>query len=154
MFEEHHAHEHRVATLDIALDGSQLVLQFRSPALNLLGFEHRPRSEEDNAAVERATHWLRDPATQFQPSAEAGCRVVKSEVTPPDWEHSTEHSEFSAQYEFNCRRPAALQHLDVRLLQHLDADVKMRVQVASPEGQHGAELVESSSRVSLRMRPK
>ena len=149
-FDEHHAHEHGVATLDIAIDAAQLALQFRSPAMNLLGFEHRPRSAGDDAAVARALQWLRDPAVQFQPSGEAGCRVVKSEVTSPDWEHSTGHSEFAASYEFACQRPAELRHLDVRLLQHLDKDMKIEVQVASPEGQHGAELTRSTPRLSLR----
>lgn len=154
LFEEHHAHEHGIATLEVAVDASQLVLQFRSPAMNLLGFEHQPRSVRDNAAVSRAVEWLRNPAAQFQPSSDAGCRIVKSEVTPPDWEHSTDHSEFAASYEFHCQRPAALQHLDVRLLQHLDADMKIEVQVASPDGQHSTELTRSNTRLALRTRPK
>jgi hypothetical protein len=150
LFEEHHAHEHGVATLDVAVDASQLVLQFRSPAMNLLGFEHRPRSAQDNAAVARALGWLRDPAAQFRPSIDAICTVVKSEVTPPDWQHSSEHSEFAANYEFNCRQPAALQHLDVRLLQHLDEHMKIEVQVASPAGQHSTELTRGNTRLALR----
>lgn len=151
-FEEHHAHEHGVATLGVAIDARQLAIQFRSPAMNLLGFEHRPRSAQDQAAVSRALALLRAPATQFQPSSDAGCRVVKSEVTPPDWAHSAEHSEFAANYEFDCERPAALRQLDVRLLQHLDADVKIEAQVASSEGQRSAELTRSNPRLSLRAR--
>ena len=131
LFEEHHAHEHGVATLEVAVEASQLVLQFRSPAMNLLGFEHSPRSAQDNAAVSRAMKWLRNPAAQFQPSADARCAVTKSAVTSPDWERSTEHSEFAATYEFNCQQPAALRHLEVRLLEQLVPDVKLEVQVAS-----------------------
>ena len=40
LFEEHLAHEYGVATLEIAVDASRLALQFSSPAMNLLGFEH------------------------------------------------------------------------------------------------------------------
>jgi hypothetical protein len=154
VFEEHHAHEHGVATLEVAIESAQLAIQFRSPAMNLLGFEHRPRSVQDQAALSRALGWLRDPAGQFQPSNDAGCRVVKSEVTPPDWEHSAEHSEFAANYEFDCDRPAALRQLEVRLLQHLDSGVKIEVQVASPEGQRRVELTRSNPRLSLRSRSK
>lgn len=154
LFEEHHAHEHGVAALDVAVEAAQLVLQFRSPAMNLLGFEHSPRSAQDNAAVSRALGWLRDPAAQFQPSTDAGCRIVKSEVIPPDWKHSSEHSEFAASYEFTCQRPAALQHVDVRLLQHLNADMKIEAQVATPAGQHSANLSRANTRLSLRARPK
>jgi hypothetical protein len=155
LFEEHHAHEHGVATLEVAIEATRLAIQFRSPAMNLLGFEHRPRSAQEQATLSRALGWLRDPSTQFQPSNDAGCHVVKSEVTPPDWERSTtEHSEFAANYEFDCDRPAALRQLDVRLLQHLDADVKIEVQVASPEGQRSVELTRSKARLSLRSRSK
>lgn len=154
LFEEHHAHEHGTATLDVAVDASQLAVKFRSPAMNLLGFEHRPRSAQDNAAVTRAMGWLRDPAAQFQPSSDAGCRIVSSEVTPPDWQHSSEHSEFAASYEFTCQRPAALRQLDVRLLQQLAEHVKIAVQVASPEGQHSAVLTHSNTRLVLRTGPQ
>lgn len=150
LFEEHHAHEHGVATLEIAIEATQLAIQFRSPAINLLGFEHRPRSPQDQAALSRVLGWLRDPAAQFQPSSDAGCRVVRSDVTAPDWEHATGHSEFDANYEFDCDRPAALRQLDVRLLQHLDASVKIEVQVASPEGQRSVELTRANPRLSLR----
>ena len=88
LFEEHHVHEHGVATLEVAIEAARLVLQFRSPAINLLGFEHPPRSAEDHAAVSCAMKWLRSPAAQFLPSADARCSVTKSEVAPPDWEHS------------------------------------------------------------------
>ena len=150
LFEEHHAHEHGVASLDVAVEGSRLVLQFRSPAMNLVGFEHRPRSAKDNDAVTRAMERLRQPAAQFVPSADAGCRVSKSDVAHPDWEDPTGHSEFAADYEFECQRQAALQHLDVQLLRLLDADMKIEVQVAAPDGQHRAELTRSNTRVALR----
>ena len=154
LFEEHHAHQHGVATLEVAVDASRLVLRFRSPAMSLVGFEHRPRSAQDHAAVSQAMDRLRDPAAQFQPSADASCRVAKSEVTPPDWEHPSGHSEFAADYEFDCQRQAALQHLDVRLLQHLDPETKIQVQVAAPDGQHSTELTRSNTRLILRQRAK
>lgn len=150
LFEEHHAHEHGVATLDVAVEAARLVLQFRSPALNLVGFEHRPRSAQDHAALSRAMEWLRNPAAQFQPSADASCRVAKSEVTPPDWDDPSGHSEFAADYEFNCQRQAALQHLDVRLLQHLDTDTRIQVRIAAPDGQHSTELTRTNTRLGLR----
>jgi hypothetical protein len=152
LLEEHHAHEHGVATLDVAVEAAQLVLQFRSPAINLLGFEHRPRSAQDETALSRATAWLRDPTAQFKPPAEAACHIVKSEVTTPDWEHSGDHAEFAASYEFDCRQPAALRHLDVQLLRHLEAGTRIEVQVATTAGQDSAELTHSKIRLPLRTR--
>lgn len=150
LFEEHHAHEHGVATLDVAVDGSQLLLQFRSPAMNLLGFERAPRTAQDEAAVAKAVQMLRDPATQFAPSSEARCQVKKTEVATPDWSESHEHFEFAAEYTFHCERPELLQQLHIRLLEALEEDVKVEVQVASAQGQRAAVLRRSSARLSLR----
>jgi Protein of unknown function (DUF2796) len=46
---EHGAHEHGVAELNLALDGKELWIEFSSPAVNLVGFEHTPGNAEQNA---------------------------------------------------------------------------------------------------------
>ena len=43
-FESHHAHEHGVATLGVAIEQRQLDIILESPAINVLGFEHSPRA--------------------------------------------------------------------------------------------------------------
>lgn len=151
LFEEHHAHEHGAATLDVALDGSTLQLQFRTPAINLLGFEHEPRSPQEHSALDRAMRLLRDPASQFQPSPPARCQVVTASVTAPDWAISNEHADFAADYEFRCEQPQALRRIDVRLLNQLGSDVKVRAQVASASGQYGTDLTRANPHLSLRV---
>lgn len=148
-FEEHHAHEHGVATLDVAIDGPQLSLQFRTPAMNLLGFEHVPRTSKDQAAVTKAAQLLREPATQFAPSPAARCQVTQVNVTSPDWTRSAEHSEFEAAYEFRCGQPSALRRLEVRLFTALDHDVKLKAQVASAQAQRAVELTRSQPTLDL-----
>ncbi|HTU62724.1 MAG TPA: DUF2796 domain-containing protein [Polyangiales bacterium] len=151
LFEEHHAHEHGTATLDVALDGTRLQLHFRTPAINLLGFEHAPRSPKEQDTAARSTRLLRDGAAQFQPSAAARCQIVTTRVTEPDWSASEEHADFEAEYEFRCERPAALKQLEVRLLSQLDEHLKVRAQVASGSGQHGAELTHANPTLPLQV---
>ena len=45
------AHEHGVASLNVALDGQTLEIQLQSPAMNLVGFEHEAKSDADKAKV-------------------------------------------------------------------------------------------------------
>ena len=38
--EQHPPHEHGKVTINAALEGNQLVIEFDSPAINVVGFEH------------------------------------------------------------------------------------------------------------------
>ncbi len=47
----HEAHEHGVAHLNVAHDGKNLYIKLTSPAANIVGFEYRPCTPEQKAAV-------------------------------------------------------------------------------------------------------
>lgn len=72
------AHQHGHAELQLAIDGNQIDLIFTSPAYNLLGFEHRARTEEEKARVTQTTNWLGE--TPLVNTAEAGCMVMNAVV--------------------------------------------------------------------------
>ena len=42
--ETHGAHVHGVANLNMAFAGGALEMEFESPAMSILGFEHRPKN--------------------------------------------------------------------------------------------------------------
>lgn len=67
------AHVHGAATLRVAVDGNELMLEFESPLDNLVGFEHAPRTENEKAAVRRMAEQLRQAERLFVPSAAAKC---------------------------------------------------------------------------------
>lgn len=91
------AHEHGVATLNLVLDGGHLVLEFDSPAANIVGFEYVPTSEQDIAAAQQARQRLMQAQTLFTISPEAGCSLQKVETHSPLFEaasvqgHKHEH---------------------------------------------------------------
>jgi len=72
------AHQHGHAELQAALDGDQIDLIFTSPAYNLLGFEHRARTEDQKALVRETTPWLE--RTPLINTPDANCTVVNVEV--------------------------------------------------------------------------
>jgi len=158
-------HAHGIGELDVALDGNVLELEWRSPAANLLGFEHTPRSEEQRAVVSRVQVQLGEAATLFGIPAAADCRLAESQLDSPlfaaapsdEHEHEHEHeqpaathSEVHARYRFTCRQPAALEALDLdELFRRFPATEKLQVQLIGPHGQQGSELSPARSRLTL-----
>ncbi|MGD9507331.1 MAG: DUF2796 domain-containing protein [Geminicoccaceae bacterium] len=115
------AHEHGHARLNLAIEGSALALEIEAPGMDVLGFEHPARSEQDKAAVEAAKATLADPLALFVPPTAAGCRAVEAAVDllqeahegESHTDHSDEppHSEFRGRYAVECGDPDALSQL-------------------------------------------
>ena len=79
----HGAHEHGAAELELAVEGSDVVVNFASPMYNLVGFEHAPRDEQDREAVAAARALLDDVGNLVLLDAEAVCTVVEVDI---DWD--------------------------------------------------------------------
>lgn len=102
------AHQHGHAELQLAIEGNRIELIFTSPAHNLLGFEHRARTEEQKALVTETTGWLR--VTPLVDTAEASCTVVNATVHHPadgddhrhDHKDEPSHSDFEVTQTLGC----------------------------------------------------
>ncbi|MDN6320896.1 MAG: DUF2796 domain-containing protein [Marinobacter sp.] len=72
------SHLHGQANLQLAVNDNQIDLLFMSPADNLLGFEHEPRTTEQQQRSGSVTDWLK--TTPLINSAESTCTVQAAEV--------------------------------------------------------------------------
>jgi hypothetical protein len=98
---QHKAHTHGQADASIIYDGSVVVLEMESPADNILGFEHAPKTAAQRSAHTRATKLLAAPGELF--SLPGSCSLVEKSVNSPfaghDYheehheEHHVEHKE-------------------------------------------------------------
>ena len=86
----HDAHVHGVAHLNAAVEGTSIHLEFTSPAANIVGFEHQPRTPEQKNNVRNAIEKLEDDSKHFILSSEAQCRLSKFSVKT-DIEHDDDH---------------------------------------------------------------
>ena len=77
---EHDAHAHGHGTLDIVVEGEELVVELRIPAVNLVGFEHAPRDDAEREAVRVALVPFQDAASVLVPPEEARCEVETAEA--------------------------------------------------------------------------
>jgi hypothetical protein len=157
------AHEHGAAQLNAVLDGQTLELELRSPASNLVGFEHAASSAEDRARVAAAHDLLQEPEALFGLGA-GHCQLSARELHSPLFasddhdhhdhsqapEHGAEHSEVHAHYRLQCQQPEALQRLDLsELFKRFPGTEKIQVQLIGPNGQQGVELSPATPALSF-----
>ena len=79
-YRHHEAHEHGAAYMNVAFEGNELYIELISPAANIVGFEHKPRTQDQRAAVKAAIKKLEAGEKLFAfPSGVRGS-LVKSKV--------------------------------------------------------------------------
>jgi hypothetical protein len=150
------AHEHGVVKLDVAVDGSRVLIEIDSPLDNLLGFEHAPRTDADRAKADAMVKKLRDAATLFRIDGSAGCTLgaVDLQSAPlqlgkkPAAANDT-HGDLEGSFEFKCKAGAKAAFLEVSLFDAFPQVKRIDLQVATPKGQMKATLRRPATRVLL-----
>ncbi len=156
-------HVHGVGTLQLVLEGNHLHVELSLPAMDVVGFEHTPKTAEQRDAVTKAVALLKDSGHVIEPPAAAGCTTAPGRVESAlledqqDHEHEHEHehadgeahADFDVTYQFDCRRPEALSPLAVTLFQHLPRLEKLDVQSVTPGGQRSQQLTPGQTSISL-----
>jgi hypothetical protein len=159
--EEHGSHVHGTAHLNVAQIKGELTLELHSPAANIVGFEHAPRTAEEKQSLHRATHMLEEDEKLLLLPAEAKCSRVSSQVESEmaeheehdhekaEQQHEMEHSDFEVSWEYHCDNPQALTHVDVQLFHHLPDMREIKVQYVTPRKQGAATLTSEHSRLKF-----
>ena len=163
------AHQHGVAEIGAALDGGKLAIDFKSPAANLVGFEHEPKNDDQRKSVENAMIVLKNGKTLFVLDENAKCALSAAAVTSPfkddaadhdhdhaehdhdvaHKDHDETHSDFSARYLFDCAAPQQLTTLRVGLFDIFPAIEKIDAVYLGDNVQLGAELTRTSADFNL-----
>lgn len=160
---EYGAHEHGVAVLTLALADHDLAVEFESPAVNLLGFEHAASSDKDRQAVAQAVQRLRAPLTFLNLPSAAQCSVTKAMVESEQLgnatavvqhnetnEHKHEgHADFTAKYQLQCKAPQALEIVGVKLFETFNGIEKIKAQWLTANGQSAKVLTPSDPMIHL-----
>lgn len=97
---QHDAHQHGVADLNIALSKHELVIELRSPAYNVFGFEHSPANEQEAQYVVERIALLKKADQLFSINPKAVCQLRTVEIENPfehDLEEDHEHDKTNEQ---------------------------------------------------------
>lgn len=150
------AHEHGSALFNLVLDGRTLEIEFSSPAMNLVGFEHAAHSDAERTRVAEVRTRLEQPLELFGVPTGAGCQVQEQSLHGALFEdgktagHAQEHSEIEAHYRLQCSAADALEGLNLAtLFGTFPATQRIQVQLIGPRGQRGAELTPEHSRLDF-----
>ena len=157
---EHKPHVHGESAMRLAIEGNVLEVELESPAHDIVGFEHMPKTAEQRASVKRAVAALKDGAALFRFSAGAGCALQEAEVETPLAEagheqeshghaEDEEHSEFHAHYRFRCARPDRLKGVEVLLFGSFPAMEEIELGAILPGGQRAATLTPGANRIDF-----
>lgn len=153
------AHQHGMAELQVAVSGEQIDVLLRSPAYNLVGFEHPPRSAEQHQTLESAVDWLKHTALVDTPQQQ--CSPEQSHVlTSWNDQHadhhghghdheSSGHSDIEITQRLHCPGLSDTNELQTALFERFPSVEQLNAQWVSPKGQNGTRLTPGKHRFQL-----
>jgi hypothetical protein len=172
------AHEHGRGTLNIALEGTRLTMELEAPGADIVGFEHKAKTQKQTTAVEKAEAQLEAADALFQLPATAGCVLEASRVAIEgeghDHDHGADkdhdhkeaakgdgkdttkdehaddgHSSFRAEYAFECKNPSGLTGITFSYFKVFAGAQKLDVTVVTPKQQSRFEVTRANPRIDL-----
>jgi hypothetical protein len=155
-------HVHGAGTLNIAIEGKKISIDFSAPANDILGFEHQPSTAEQKQVLDKASAMLNKPFELFAFPAAAGCtaesaKVVfnagepkdaKADAKPAAEEH--EHADFDIEYVLTCQSPEKIDGLAFPYFKQFAGAQKLTVTVVSDKGQNQFDVTRDASNLSLK----
>ncbi len=165
------SHEHGASVLNIVQDDNNYFIEFESPWMNLVGFEHEPSTVEQEESIKKALERLESDESIFSFDEDSGCQRTSVEVSSTianaeeHEEHDREesknrdydtqygenenHAEVIASYSYTCMSINKAKALRVGLFDLWPGVEEIDVQIAGPGGQSRAELSSSSNTLKL-----
>ena len=128
------SHVHGNAELNVVLMGQQLQVEFVSPAINLLGFERPPNTDEETATLNNTIEQLQRGGWLIEAISTA-CQLSTEEFEAPVYdehdsgEHDHEHESSEHDHEHETSEHNAEAHSNFRVTYLYDCDSAPRKQL-------------------------
>jgi hypothetical protein len=156
-FRSRGVHEHGSATVDVAIQASTLEIALHAPAINVVGFEHAPRSVEEKTALAQANRVFGSPQGLFLMPASAACTSTSVTLIPITYEHDGDdgkpgapRADYDVSYRFHCAHADQLVWIDIRLFEQMKGMHKIVANIVTPVLQAQSLLTPDNTRVHLR----
>jgi len=151
------AHQHGVATLDVAVEASRVTLYLNTPLDNLLGYERAPRTDVERQQADAAIARLKAADKLFRIDGKAGCTLAKVTLTSavlglPTASTASDkdgHADLEGRFEFTCTAGVKAGFVELSLFDAFPQLKRVELQLISPKGQMKATLVRPATRVAL-----
>jgi hypothetical protein len=159
-------HEHGHADVELSLDGPTLVWDWHIPSEAIVGFEHAPSTDQEQATWRQAESDLRDASRWLHTNAQAKCRLESVQLQWPmapakasasmaaqlKHEHAggeSGHSDIDWEVTMRCEQPAALNTIGVSLFSRWPRLRQVHVQAVTARGQVSGELKAAQTQMRL-----
>lgn len=90
-FIQHEAHVHGQVELNIAQDGSDVLIEITAPGMDVLGFEHAPSNAQEKALLNQSIEHLEKASSILILNPEAECELTKAHASVGHHEHEDDH---------------------------------------------------------------
>ncbi|KHD05299.1 hypothetical protein PN36_29430 [Candidatus Thiomargarita nelsonii] len=110
---EYGVHQHGVAEFSIAWSKQEIALDLHTPAQNVLGFEHSPKTDKEKQYVAERLAALKNAEQLFSFDAKAGCALRSVDSESP-FEVQPTHTEIEVSYHYHCQQPQYLKGIDTQ----------------------------------------
>ena len=133
------SHVHGNAELNVVLMGQQLQVEFVSPAINLLGFERPPNTDEETATLNNTIEQLQRGGWLIEAISTA-CQLSTEEFEAPFYEER-ESNKHNHEHESSKHEAEAHSHFRVRYLYDCDAAIKQQLRILAFDHYSGIETL-------------
>lgn len=144
----HKAHTHGQGALNLAIDQSNLLLELKVPAEDLVGFEHEPKTPKEKTLLSQAKATLANSSDTFKLPPTAKCVFVSPVEVDAEFSKSG-HSEFHATYKFLCSNPSALSEVTVTVFKTFNKIKKLVFQGVTAKGQVSGTITPDNNTLKL-----
>jgi hypothetical protein len=160
-----HTHVHGAAEMNIVVDGKKVVVEFRSPAEGLMGFEHEAKSDADKKKRDAVMKVIRERFGEMVVfDKKLGCTSQPGDIVlvqtddgdskdpkqgKSDHKKSGEHRELRATHNFTCSNDPAGSRVGFGVTKLFPSVHEVKIQVLSGSKQSGATIKKDKGNVGL-----
>jgi|GEM_PF-6097068 len=148
------------AAFTMVIDRNSVVIDFDSPAINIVGFEHLPKSVEDNTKVDKAVRIFKNSRNVVRFSKAAKCQQIHTTISSsllgssqteiiPSSGSSSGHETFKVGYQIECRKPANIHKAEFQIFNTFSAIQKLHGQWVIGDKQGVNTLTPSSNSIQF-----
>jgi Protein of unknown function (DUF2796) len=163
----HEAHVHGVAEINIVVEGTKAIVEFRAPAESVMGFEHEAKTESDQKKRDAALEQLRTKRDQmilFDPKLGCKSSDMKTSIVEETGDHtkaqpgkdaqkdqkkSGEHREVHGTFTVACDKPLSGGRVRFGVSKVFRDIQEIKVQVLGDSGQSGATIKRDKGDIKL-----
>lgn len=163
-YRDHEAHVHGKAELSLIIDEASIAFELKSPALNVHGFEHEPKTEAEEELVHAANEKLsKYENIIFIPDLK--CEVSEFDLDSPyadehaekahhdghdHEEHAEDHGDYYLSYSLSCKNIDKLETIEVKLFENFDGFESIEAMWINQSKADSAELTKEENIIKLK----